>query len=75
MTITLELTADQELRLQERARALGLAPQEYLIRSIDGPSPAYESLGDRLRRLGALGAFESMPRPDGRPWSEVEGFE
>ena len=74
MTITLELTQEQEGRLIQQAQALGLPPQEYLRRLIDEPQLA-ESVGARLKRLGILGGFSGAPRTDGKPWSEIEGFE
>ena len=79
MTITLELTMEQEGRLSRRATALGYDPIEYLLCVInelpDDTHSNGESLGDRLERLGVLGAFEGKPRADGRPWSEIEGYE
>jgi len=81
MTLTLELTLEQEIRLQERARASGVAPAEYLLHLLDnaqefaeGPRPG-ESLLDGLKRIGVVGAFKSSPRVYGRPWSEIEGYE
>ncbi|HEY3332899.1 MAG TPA: hypothetical protein VGK19_22895 [Capsulimonadaceae bacterium] len=35
MTITLEVTPEQQNRLEEAARARGLAPAEYLVSTID----------------------------------------
>ena len=79
MTITLELTSEQEERLSRHAATLGYDAKEYLVCVINElPADRHskgETLGDRLERLGVLGAFESKPRPDGRPWSEIEGYE
>lgn len=60
--------------MQEKARALGVDPAEYLLRMID-EAPSGESLGERLKRKGILGGVAGKPRAAGRPWSEVEGFE
>jgi hypothetical protein len=81
MTITLDLTPEQEARIEARARAIGVAPAAHVLRLIDEAPPAPkgllpgESLLDALKRAGYAGAFEFEPRPDGRQWSEVEGFE
>jgi hypothetical protein len=81
MTIILELTPEQETKVRDSARAIGAEPAEYLTRLIDqAPAPPAgllpgESLLDALKRIGVVGAFKSTPRPDGRPWSEVEGFD
>jgi len=81
MTLTLELSPEQEARLQKKANANGVAPAEYLMRLLDkeqefdeGPRPG-ESLLDGLMRIGVVGAFKSSPRADGRAWSEIEGYE
>ena len=37
MTLTLELTPEQEVRLWEKARAIGLDPAGYLMRAIEEP--------------------------------------
>jgi hypothetical protein len=81
MTLTLELTVEQEALLWEKARAIGVDPAEYLIRTIDG-LPAEpkgllpgETLLDAFSRLGAVGAVEGKARPGGRAWSEGEGLE
>jgi len=81
MTITLELTPDQEARIEARARALGIDPAEYLLRMVDDlPSPHKgllpgETLLDGMKRIGVVAAYTSKPRADGRAWSECEGFE
>jgi hypothetical protein len=81
MTITLELTPEQEAKLRDNARAAGAEPAEYLSRLLDQAPPVAtgllpgESLLDALKRVGYIGSFASTPRADGRPWSEVEGFE
>lgn len=81
MTLTLELTADQESRINANASAMGIDPAEYLRLVIDdlpshpdGPRPG-ESVFDALNRIGVYGAVEGRPGPDGKPWSECEGFE
>lgn len=81
MTLTIELTPEQEAKLRGNARATGMEPTEYIVRLIDGAPIAKQgllpgkSLLDGLRRIGVVGAFRSEPRPDGRAWSDVEGFE
>lgn len=81
MTLILELTPEQEECLQRRANELGIEPAQYMLylletdrRLLDGPRPG-ESLLDGLKRIGVVGAFKSKPRADGRPWSEIEGYE
>ena len=89
MTITLELTPEQEATLKAKARESGVEPAEVLLRLLDetrtagldafstekGSQLRRETTGERLRRLGVLGGAAGKPRADGRPWSEVEGFE
>jgi len=80
MTLTIELTTEQEARLLEKARAIGLEPAAYLIRTIEAsePKPGLlpgETLLDAARRAGAVGAVIGTPRADGRQWSEIEGYE
>lgn len=74
MILTLELTAEQEARLRQKANAIGVEPADYLIRTIDEARPE-ESLADRLARKGILGGVTGTPREDGRPWSQIEGFD
>ena len=81
MTLTVELTPEQEDKLQDLARAAGTTPAAQVVRMIDeAPAPAKgllpgETLLDALKRLGVWGAFEFPPRADGREWSEVEGLD
>lgn len=74
MILTLELTPEQEAKLKDKAHAVGVEPAEYVISLLDEPNLG-ETTGERLRRLGILGGASGKPRPDGRAWSEVEGFE
>ena len=81
MTLILELTPEQEAKVQERARATGATPAECVARMIDeapaapkGPLPG-ETVLDAARRAGLADAFDFPPRADGRPWSEVEGLD
>ena len=81
MTITIDLTPEQESRISAEARAAGIAPAQVVLRLIDDlhPRPTGllpgETLLDAFMRLGAVGAVEGRPRPDGKPWSECEGLE
>jgi hypothetical protein len=79
MTITLNLTPEQEARLAARAQAAGVSdPTEYLLKLIDTPEAngangfSSTDMADHLRSIGVLGAVEGTPRSDGRPWSEIE---
>ena len=67
MTLTLDLTKEEEDRLISRASKAGLSPAEYIRSLIDGNAIPC-STGDRIR--AALG-----DRPAGSgtsTWSEVE---
>jgi hypothetical protein len=82
MTLILELTPEQEAKLAEHVRATGGTPAECVARMIDeAPPPAPkallpgETLLDALSRVGFANASELDSRADGRPWSEVEGFD
>lgn len=81
MAIVLDLTPEQEERLQERARAHGEEPAQYVLRLLaEDPGASEgsregESVLDGLKRIGVVDAFKSKPRSDGRPWSEIEGYE
>lgn len=81
MTLKLELTEEQEIRLRERARAEGVEPEEFLMRVIDVVTPSTkglrpgESVLDALKRVGYVGSFKGVKRADGKAWSEIEGFE
>ena len=76
MTITIDLTEEQETRLKARTKAAGMNdPAEYLRRVIDGEptdAPPYSDMAAYLRKAGVLGAVKGTPRVDGRPWSEIE---
>ena len=74
MTITLELTPEQEADIQARAVAACVDPAEFVLRLIDDTRRP-ESITDRLARIGVLGGVAGKPRPDGRAWSEIEGYE
>ncbi|HEY3330231.1 MAG TPA: hypothetical protein VGK19_09445 [Capsulimonadaceae bacterium] len=74
MTLTLELTSEQETKLRDKAAKIGLDPEGYILQIIDDV-PTVESSAKRLQRLGILGGVAGNPRQDGRPWSEIEGFE
>jgi hypothetical protein len=74
MTLTLELSPEQEAKLLEKAKAAGKEPADYVLDIIEQANDS-ERLSDRLRRLGVLGSVTSTPRPDSKPWSEVEGLE
>ena len=81
MTITLELTHEQEARVEAEARATGIEPAAVVLKLIDNMQPAStgllpgESLLDAAKRAGFAGAFEFEPRADGRQWSEIEGYD
>ena len=78
MTLILQLTPEQEEQLAADAARLGIDTETYALNRLFPDTPtaaARESLADRLRRHGLLGAVEGTPRADGRNWSEVEGFE
>lgn len=86
MTITLELTPEEEAKLTAKARAVGIDdPAEYLHEMIGAPaeqlerndagSKPYPHMAKYLREAGLIGTVASKPRADGRSWSEIEGFE
>ena len=80
MTLTLNLTPEQEARLNAQALAAGLDPAAYVLHMIEqGPEPKGllpgETLLDAFERLGAVGVIDAPPRPDGKAWSQCEGFE
>jgi len=75
MTLTLELTPDQEARLSAEAVRCGVDAQTYALRRLfseDEADMSRPSLADRLRTLGVAGAIEGAPRLDGRNRSEIE---
>ena len=57
MTLTIELTPEQETRLREKARVIGVEPAEYLIRTIEEPL-------QRFPRSGAEIAAAIMADPE-----------
>jgi len=70
MTITLELTQEEEVRLQQRANRAGLTPEEYLRRSLAPKSRAVRNAGSRMVDSQYRTALEqSYPviAPDQRP--------
>jgi hypothetical protein len=67
MTLTIELTRDQEARLQAEASATGSDPQTVLRNYVDTlPAPGVPSgswgasVVDKWRREGLLGAYGDM---------------
>ena len=81
MTLTLDLTPEQEAKLKARAEAAGLPPEQFMTQLLEA-APATgpgllpgETVLDAARRAGFADAFEFPPRSDGRAWSEVEGFD
>jgi hypothetical protein len=75
MTLTLELTPDQEERLSREAARLGVDARTYAIRRLFSEEDAdlsRPSLAERLSALGVVGSVEGAPRPDGRNRSEIE---
>ena len=81
MTITLELTPEQEAKLLDCARARGVEPAEYLVGLIDQIQPAQqallpgESLLDGLKRIGVIGAVAGGPTDmAAHPEKYMEGF-
>ena len=72
MTITLNLTPEEESLLRERSSRIGITPEEYLRRPL-GPrirkASAQGSLADRMAEV--LGQPE-LGRGGTSAWSEVE---
>lgn len=72
MTITLELTTQEEERLRRLAARIGVTPEEYLRRSL-APKPRkaerQRTLADRMAEV--LGPPE-LGRGGTSNWSEVE---
>ena len=64
MTLTIDLTPEQEARLQERARQEGLPAEEYarqrLLADLSRPRTGAEAL-EYWRREGVLGLFADRP--------------
>lgn len=75
MTLILELTPEQEQRLSREVASKGIGKQTLALRRLFGEEEAAwsgPSLADRLQAIGALGAIEDKPRPDGQNRSEAE---
>ena len=75
MTLTIELTPEQEARLSAEAIRYGVDAQTYALRRLFGEEDSDLSgptLADRLRSLGIVGAVEGRLRPDGKNRSEIE---
>jgi hypothetical protein len=75
MTLTLELTPEQEKRLETGAATHGFDTNSYVLYLLFRESPPPNegvSLAKRLAQHGVLGAIEGTPRADGRSWSEIE---
>ena len=64
MTLTIELTSEQEARLAERARQEGLPAEEYarrrLLADLTRPMSGAEAL-EYWRKEGVLGLFADRP--------------
>lgn len=72
MTITIELTSEEETLLRQRASRAGVTPEEYLRRSIAprGRKAALKrSLADRMAEI--LGEPD-LGRGGTSNWSEIE---
>jgi len=78
MTLTLELTPEQEATLKRRASLAGLDVSTYAVQILADTAPTEsdedsKSLFDRLNELGVIGAVKGTSGPgDGRSWSEIE---
>ena len=74
MTLTIELTSEQEARIQAQAQAVGVDPAAFVLRLIDEVSslPPTRDMAAHLRAIGVIGAVKGAPRADGRAWSEIE---
>lgn len=71
MTLTLELTAEEEAQLRAKAASAGLDEASYVRRLIEDADLPQQTLADTLKDL--VGIVEGTPGPgDGRAWSEVE---
>jgi len=78
MTLTINLTPEQQARLEANAARNGVDLDTYALQRLVGDEddalPAGQTMYDRLKALGVIGAVEGKPRKDGRSWSEIEGF-
>ena len=80
MTLTIDLTPEQEKALRQRAEQVGLDISTYASRLLTemplatgGDAEKAPFLLDRLKQLGVLGAIKGRSGPgDGRAWSEIE---
>ncbi len=68
MTLTVDLTPEQEARVQEEAKRCGLSVAEFVLRRLlgDGEPTGAELVKD-LKASGVLGAFAD--RPDSPEWA------
>ena len=71
MTISLELTPEQEARLEDEAARSGLDVAEYALSRLFGgpvsPGPAGAEIVAALRASGVIGTFAD--RPDSPEWA------
>ncbi len=74
MTITLNLTPEEEAKLTQRAVEAGNGdPADYVkALVVQDTYLAGRTLLDRLNELGVVGSVSSTPRADGKSWSEIE---
>jgi len=71
MTLTLELTPEEEAQLRSQAAKLGLDEATYVRRLIGSAILPQLTLADTLKEF--VGAVDGTPGPgDGRAWSEIE---
>ena len=75
MTLTLGLSPQTEERLKHRAATAGVPLREYVAQIVENAAnsePSQTDMIEHLRSIGVIGAVKGKPRPDGRPWSEIE---
>ena len=80
MTLTIDLTPEQEAALRHKAELAGLDISEYAVKLIEEGSYAPQndpetpkSLLESLTELGVIGMVKGTSGPgDGRAWSEIE---
>ncbi|MDR3707494.1 MAG: hypothetical protein P4L33_04280 [Capsulimonadaceae bacterium] len=78
MTLTIDLTPDEEATLMNKAALAGLDVSEYALRvlheaSLPTVQDSGETMYDSLKALGVIGIVEGTSGPgDGRSWSEIE---
>ena len=83
MTLTINLTPEQQARLEANAARHGVDLDTYALQRLvgddgalrhdrgvqtlpDGTLPEGQTMYDRLKALGVIGAVEGKPRKDGR---------